>query len=87
MFFLLDDWVHDWATTLESVATTTRGRIYDPEKYDLTPKQGYIQEEIDRLSKRLKQAEDKEKEAKKYWRTKQDEIKEQIAELTKQLKD
>jgi len=86
MIFTLDDWFSDWGLAPRSI-TTTRGRIYDPEKYDLTPKQGYIKEEIDRLSNSLKQAEDKEKEAKKYWRTKQDEIKEQIAGLTKQLKD
>ena len=84
--FTLDDWFFGFDLSPRSI-TTTRGRIYNPQTHDIVPKKEYIQDEIDRLSKSLKQAEDNEKEQKKYWRERQTTIKGQIAELTEKLKD
>lgn len=81
-FYTWDNW-----PLATSTASTTHRCLYNPETHDLVPKKEYVQREIDRLSEELKRAENKEKEIKKYWREKQDEIKDNIAKLTKRLED
>ena len=84
MIRFLNDW-GDWLDTVN--VNTSYGRIYNPQTHDIVPKREYIQQEIDRLSKTLKRYENNEKEAKKYWRGRQEDIKKEIAELTARLKD
>ena len=80
-FFAIEDWLSNWTMY------PARGRFYDPSTHDVVPKREYIQEEIDRLSNALKQAEENEKAQKKYWRDRQHTIEEKIAGLTKRLED